>query len=102
MLADRYTNAETEAERASLGSAAEALIAFNDVPASLGVIQAVGVLLISLVMLSGVFSRGLAWVGTATGAIGILCEALRPWIGWVYSVYGILLFVWIIWVTWAL
>jgi hypothetical protein len=38
----------------------------------------------------------------ATGAIGIVAEALRPLLGWGYAVYGLILFVWLIWVTVAL
>jgi hypothetical protein len=102
MLADRYADASTDAERASLGSAAEVLIAFNDVPAPLGVLQTVGILLISMVMLRGVFSKALAWLGVVTGAIGIASEALRPWLGWSYAIYGILVFLWLAWIAWAL
>jgi hypothetical protein len=102
MLADRYADASSDAERASLGSAAETLIAFNDVPAPIGVLQTVGVLLISLVMLRGVFSRGIAWLGVVTGGIGVLSEALRPWMGWGYAIYGMLIFVWLSWVAWEL
>jgi hypothetical protein len=102
MLADRYADASTDTERASLSSAAESLIAFNDVPAPLGVLQTMGVLLISLVMLRGVFSKGIAWTGIVTGVIGIASEALRPWLGWAYAVYGILIFAWLGWVAWEL
>ena len=53
-------------------------------------------------MLRGVFPTGLAWLGVATGGIGIISEALRPLLGWAYTVYGLLLFVWLIWVAVAL
>jgi hypothetical protein len=102
MLSDSYASATTDAARAAFLASAETMIAYNESPATLGVMQALGVLLVSWVMLRGVFSRGLAWLGIVTGAIGIVCEALRPWLGIVYSLYGILLFVWIIWVAWAL
>lgn len=102
MLSDRYAGVTTEAERAALVASAETMIAYNDAPAALGVMQALGVLLISVVMLRATFPRGLAWLGVVTGAVGIVCEALRPWLGIVYSLYGILLFVWLIWVTWVL
>lgn len=58
-----------------------------------------GVLLISLVMLRDVFSKGVARLGVVTGAIGIPSEALRPWVGWAYAAYGILIFVWLGWVA---
>jgi len=38
----------------------------------------------------------------ATGAIGVVCEALRPWLGGAYAVYGVLLFFWLIWMAWSL
>jgi hypothetical protein len=101
MLADDYLAAPV-GERVPFVSAAETLIAFNDVPAPLGVMQAVSVFLIALLMLRGVFSKGVAWLGVATGIVGIVSEALRPWLGWAYAGYGLLLFVWMIWVGWVL
>ncbi len=102
MLSDRYADATTDADRAALVASAETMMAYNDAPAALGVMQALGVLLVSAVMLRGIFPRGLAWLGIVTGAVGIVCEALRPWLGMVYSTYGILLFAWLIWVALAL
>ena len=102
MLSDRYVEAATDAERAPLGGAAETVMAFNEVPAPIGVMQAVGVLLVALLMLRGVFSRGVAWLGVITGTVGVVCEALRPWLGGWYAAYGLLLFVWMIWVGWEL
>lgn len=102
MLSDSYASASSEAERAALVASAETMMAYNDAPAALGVMQALGVLLVSAVMLRGMFPRLLAWLGVATGAVGIVCEALRPWLGMVYSTYGVLLFVWMIWITLAL
>lgn len=101
-LSDRYAAAATEAERAAFVAGAELLIALNDAQVILGVLQTLGVLLISLLMLKGVFPKGLAWLGVATGGIGIVSEALRPLLGWAYAVYGILILVWLIWVAWAL
>lgn len=102
MLSDSYASAAMDPERSALIASAETMIAYNDSPAPLGVLQALGVLLISLVMLHGIFSRGLTWLGILTGAVGIVCEALRPWLGIAYSIYGLLLFAWMIWVTWEL
>jgi len=53
-------------------------------------------------MLRGTFAGGLAWLGVATGAVGIVSEALRPLLGWAFAVYGLLLFVWLIWLALAL
>ena len=82
--------------------AAETLIAFNDVPAPLGVMQAVSILLIAVPMLRGGFAKRVAWLGAVTGVVGIVSEALRPWLGWAYAGYGLLLFVWMIWIGWEL
>lgn len=101
-LSDRYASAATDAERASFVAGAELLIALNDTQVVIGVLQTLGILLISLLMLKGVFPRGLAWLGVATGGIGIVSEALRPLLGWAYAIYGMLIFVWLIWLGWAL
>ena len=103
VLGDRFAAAATDAARADFVAGAEMLIALNNLPAViLGVLQTLGILLLSTLMLRGVFPRGLAWLGVTTGAIGIVAEALRPWLGWAYAVYGLLLFAWLIWVAVAL
>ncbi|MBB4742786.1 hypothetical protein BJY16_006245 [Actinoplanes octamycinicus] len=102
LLADRYAEASAVADRAPFVAGAEVLIALNDVPAVIGVLQTLGILLISLVMLDGPFATGVAWLGVATGAIGVIAEVLRPILGAAYAVYGVLLFVWLIWVGVAL
>jgi hypothetical protein len=102
LLSDRYADATTAAERASMVAGADLLTALNDMPAVIGVLQTLGVLLIGLLMLRGPFSKALAWLGVATGAIGIASEVLRPVLGMAYAVYGLLLFVWLAWVAVAL
>ena len=102
LLSDRYADAATAGERAALVAGAEVMTALNDVPAVIGVLQTLGVLLISLLMLRGTFSRRLAWLGVVTGAVGIVSEILRPVLGWAYAAYGLLLFVWLGWVAVAL
>jgi hypothetical protein len=102
VLSDRYADATSASERATAVAGAEVLSALNDVPAAIGVLQTIGVLLIGLLMLRGRFARGLAWLGVATGTIGIVSEILRPILGWAYAVYGLLLFVWLAWVAVAL
>lgn len=98
-LSDGYATASSDADRAHFVAAAETLIALNDAPSVMGVLQTIGLLLMSLLMLRGVFSRHLAWLGVATGAIGILSEALRSQLGWAYAIYGILIFVWLAWLA---
>ena len=94
--------ATADTERAVFVAGAEALLALNDAQVVIGVLQTLGILLLSALMLRGVFPIGLAWLGMVTGGIGIVSEALRPLLGWAYAVYGLLLFVWLIWVAGAL
>lgn len=102
LLSDRYADAATASERASFVAGAEVLDALNDAPAVIGVLQTLGLLLISLLMLRGTFSRPLAWLGVGTGAVGIVSEVLRPVLGGAYAAYGLLLFAWLAWVAAAL
>lgn len=102
VLSDRYLTVTTDAERAVFIAGAEVLLALNDAQVVIGVLQTLGILLLSALMLRGVFPTGLAWLGVATGGIGIISEALRPLLGWAYAVYGLLLFGWLIWVAIAL
>jgi hypothetical protein len=102
VLSDRFADASTAAERASSIAGADVLRALNDVPAVIGVLQTLGVFLIALLMLRGTFGKGLAWLGVATGAVGMVSEVLRPVLGWAYAGYGLLLFVWVAWVAVAL
>jgi hypothetical protein len=65
-------------------------------------LTAIGILVISLVMLRGVFHKGIAYLGIATGAIGIISESLRPLLGRGYIGYGLLLPIWFFAVGWKL
>lgn len=102
-LSDHYTAAADPAQRAALVAAAEGFIALNIVPTILGVLEAAGILIVSLVMLKGaVFGRGVVYLGIATGAAGLVCEALKPVVGIGYITYGMLLFIWLVAIGWAL
>ncbi|GAA1598900.1 hypothetical protein [Kribbella karoonensis] len=102
VLSDRYAAAGTPADRAPYVAGAELLSALNDVPAVIGVLQTLGIFLVAILMLRGVFAKPLAWTGVATGAIGVISEILRPVLGWAYALYGVLLFVWLAWTALAL
>ncbi|WIM92890.1 hypothetical protein ACTOB_004848 [Actinoplanes oblitus] len=102
LLADRYADVSTAVDRAPFVAGAELLIALNDVPAVIGVLQTLGILLISLLMLRGPFASGVAWLGVATGATGVIAEVLRPVLGGAYAIYGVLLFGWLAWIAGAL
>jgi hypothetical protein len=77
-LSDRYAATADAAQRAAYAAAAEGFIAQNIIPTAVGILESVGILILALVMLRGIFPRGIAYLGIATGAIGIASEALRP------------------------
>jgi hypothetical protein len=54
-------------------------------------LYAVGVLVIALAMLKGVFHMAVAVIGIVCGVVGIVCESLRPVMGSWYGIYGILM-----------
>jgi hypothetical protein len=94
-LSDQYMAAAASG-RDRFAIAAEAIVAENNTPAIVAVLSAAGILLISLVMTRGVVSRAVGWLGVATGALGMLSEALRYAAPFFYWGYGILLWVWFI------
>ena len=101
-LSDQYAVAGDPAQGAAFVAAAEGLIALNRTPTAVGVLTTIGMLIVSLVMLRGVFPRWVAYLGIATGVLGIASEALRPVIEGGYAVYGLLLLVWMGAVAWRL
>jgi hypothetical protein len=88
--------ATTAAQHTAFATAAEVFIVENNST------NAVGILILSLVMLKGVFPKGVAYLGIVPGALGIVSEALRPLIGPGYFVYGLLLPIWFLAVGWRL
>jgi hypothetical protein len=101
-LSDQYMAATTVAQHTAFATAAEVFIAENNITGAVGILTPVGILILSLVMLKGIFPRGVAYLGILTGALGIMSEALRPIIGIGYIVYGLLLPIWFIAVGWKL
>ena len=101
-LSDQYVTATTAAQRIAFATAAEGLIALTNAVNSAGILFEVGILIISLVMLKGVFHKGVAYLGIITGAVGIVSEALRPILGFGYVVFFILEVIWLIAVGWKL
>lgn len=100
-LSDEYAAAVTSAGRASIAATADGLLAQINTVSLGGVLYAVGVLVISVAMLRGVFYRGVAYLGILTGVIGIVCESLRPVMGTWYGIYGVML-IWLLAVGWKL
>lgn len=101
-LSSQYMAAPTAAQRLPLATAAESLIALTNGAASAGILTAIGILIVSLVMLKGVFHKGVAYLGIVTGVLGIVCEPLRLVIGPVYAIYGLFLPFWFLAVGWKL
>ncbi len=101
-LSDQHSAASTDAQRAAFASAAEGFIAQNYVATLLGVLEAAGILIVSLLMLKGIFPRWLAYIGIVTGAVGVVSEALKPLLGVGYALYGTLILLWIIVLGWEL
>lgn len=98
-LSDRYQEAGTEEERRAFATAAEALIAENNTPAIVGTLSAFGILLMAIAMARApraVFPPWIAWLGVATGALGVVSEILRHAVPEFYWGYGILLWAWFI------
>jgi len=93
-LSNEYLAASSPPRRTAFATVAEGLIAENNTPNLVGVLTTVGILLISLLMVKGVFPRWIAYLGIATGGIGFVSEVLRPVLGVVYSLYGVILLVW--------
>jgi hypothetical protein len=95
-LSNQYTAAASDAQRLALSTAAEVFIAEANGVGVVGSLTALGILILSLAMLRGLFSRTTASLGIATGAVGICFEVLRPMLGNAYIIYGTLLFLWFI------
>lgn len=96
-----YAAATTEAQRASLASAADALIAATNAVCWAGILTAAAILVLSTLMRRSDFGQLVAVVGIMTGTVGILAEALRPVGGGAYLVYGLLLPAWFALVGWS-
>ena len=67
LLSNSYSTAQTDAERAGLVSAADALIAATNAVSWAGILTAAGILILSLVMRSANFGHVVALIGVLTG-----------------------------------
>jgi len=91
------------AQQQSLVAAAEGLVAqnsgFNPVYEAL---LAVGVIILSLVMLRGVFPRWVGYLGFATGAVALAALVLHPVLGLSYLLWWVFLIAWLVAIAWFL
>jgi hypothetical protein len=101
-LSDQYMAITEAGQRSVFAVAAEALIAQNNTPTLAGVLTPVGLLIVALVMVKGVFPKSVAYLGIVTGVVGILCEALRFVLPSAYAVYGLLMLAWFFVIGWQL
>jgi hypothetical protein len=101
-LSDQFKTAEA-GHRNGLVAAAEALIAqnaaFNPV---YEVLFAAGILIISIVMLRGGRSKGVAYIGIAASVAVIGAMALFPVIGLAYLFWWVVMTVWLVAIGWKL
>jgi hypothetical protein len=95
-LSNRYAAATTDAQRNVYATAAEALIAENKTVSFVGVLEPLGILLVSLLMVRASLPRWIGYLGVVTGVLGIVSEALRPVMGSAYAIYGTLMLVWFV------
>lgn len=95
-LSTAYESASSADQRASLSSAAEAIIATTNAMPWAGVLTAAGILALSLVAWRGPVPAPTAAFGVLTGAVGIVAETLRPVIEYGYLLYGLLLPTWFV------
>ena len=103
VLSNAYQDAGSDAERARLVGAAEALIAATNAVSWAGILTAAAILLLSSLMRRVCFfGPVVATVGMLAGAVGIVSEAMRPMIGPGYLLYGLLLPTWFAMVGWKL
>lgn len=93
-LSDAYAVARTPEARIAYAAAAEAIIAEHATPGILGVLAAVGIIVISVLMTKGPLPRTVAWLGIATGAVGVVGEMLGSGMPWFSGLYGLLLWAW--------
>jgi hypothetical protein len=101
-LSDQFVATADPTRRAAFATAAETLIAQNRTTMAVGPLTTVGLLIVSIVMLRGVFPRAVAYLGITVGVLGIASEALRFVFEGFYGVYGVLLLVWMGAVGWTL
>jgi hypothetical protein len=101
-LSDQYI-AAMDAQRVVLATAAESLIAqnnaFNPLYESL---FGISILILSLVMLKGVFHKSIAYLGIATCVAAFIGLALWPIVGVAYFWWWLLFLIWFIAAGWKL
>ena len=101
-LSDQFMATADPARRVAFATAAETLIAQNRTTVVVGPLTTVGLLIVSIVMLKGVFPKAVAYLGIAAGVLGIVGEALRMVFERFYVIAGVLPLIWMGAVGWNL
>lgn len=101
-LGEQHAMADA-ARQQSLVTAAEGLVAqnsgFNPIYEAL---LAVEMMILSWVMLRGVFPRWVGYLGIATGVVALLAIAFHPLLGLAYLIWWVVLIVWLVAIAWYL
>jgi len=101
-MSDQYVLA-TDTQRIALATASESLLAQNTVfNPFYDIVFVVSILIISVVMLKGVFHKSVAYLGIATTAAAIICVALWPILEIAYFWWWFVFMIWFIAVGWKL
>jgi hypothetical protein len=101
-LSEQFTATADPARRVAFATAAETLIAQNRTTVVVGPLTTVGLLIVSIVMLKGVFPKAVAYLGVAAGVLGISAEALRMVFEGFYGIAAVLPLIWMGAVGWNL
>ena len=101
-LSDQYV-AATDTQRVVFATAAESLIAMNNAFNPLyESLFGISILILSLVMLKGLFHKSVAYLGIATCVAAFIALALWPIVGVAYFWWWLLFVIWFIAVGWKL
>jgi len=101
-LSDQYV-AATDTQRVVFATAAESLIAMNNAFNPLyESLFGISILILSLVMLKGLFHKSVAYWGIATCVAAFIALALWPIVGVAYFWWWLLFVIWFIAVGWKL
>ena len=101
LLSGKYAAAATAAERAPFTAGAEVLIALDD-GRDRGSADPRSSCWAPSPDPGDVSQTGLAWLGVATGAIGVVAQVLPPVFGWAHVPCGVLLPAWLTGIAFAL
>jgi len=95
--------AATDTQRVVFATAAESLIAMNNAFNPLyESLFGISILILSLVMLKGLFHKSVAYLGIATCVAAFIALALWPIVGVAYFWWWLLFVIWFIAVGWKL